>query len=210
MKPFFIAIIFLFSSWQVIAAELSKAEQATVESAIANFNTSCKIEMKAALLQLEDKKIPRSYANWAKILIDPLEYCSCGANKLRKLATPEFVRNTNPDVGYSNGLLIGAQCVLPKLKTSFPEFCENFSAELFPNSRRDGQPMPEVLQFCTCLQGDVDNINEQDIIEMAKYGEKNSQTTPSSQEFIQKALAALIKNMQRCGISNLREKYSRP
>lgn len=206
----FIAIILLSVLWQVHAAEFSSAEQKSIEIAADNFNTTCKIEMKAVLLQMEDKKIPRSYANWAKILIDPLDYCSCGESKIRKLLTPEFIRSGDFQKGYASGLLIGAQCVLPKLKTSFPEFCQNFTAELMPHSRREGQSPADVLQFCACLQTNVDRITEQDIAELAKAGNREVVASQASQEFMQKSLAALMKNMQRCGIVDLREKYLRP
>lgn len=195
-----IALSALLCVTLVSAADFTAAEREKIAGLRNDIETGCKRDVTERLgAAAQGAPVPAA-SRWLNDVANSPEYCGCTAQAFTDGLTPQMLNGSEIE---ARRLMrrSAVQCLLPKLKTSFPATCRLMVTEPLA----DGSAPPKVVEnvdaFCGCVQPaieavTVDNYDAfmratmEDYAEYRKSG-KLEAVTPGS----------LLLSMQLCGLA---------
>lgn len=206
---FFLGALLALAGACALAVDFTPAERRQVEQIRGMVESSCKKQMESKLLEaLPDN--PPVAVKWLSELSLSSDFCSCSADAFAKRVTPQLLRSGSEKEGVALGKAAGVECMLPKFKSTFPNFCRGLMGELAKNAVNDVSGEESFGKFCECVQPDIEAI-DQDSFEpfmnatMQDFAEvKRTRVMPTGNR------PSLATSMRRCGIEDLRAKAGLP
>ncbi len=117
--------------------------------------------------------------------------------------TPRMFRSGTQAEGEAIGRLAGAECLLPKMKATFPGFCSGLLKEIVKNDTLEPQASA-ISNVCGCVQKDVDAITPETLPLVMKATAVDGQAGKDASQL--RTSNSLIASLSRCGLGDLERK----
>jgi hypothetical protein len=212
MKNIFLIIL----SAMTVAAHAAPADEFTPQERQAlveiraKMTASCKGQVDNMLRSALKKdaellaKTP-SVGAWLTDLLGDAEYCTCSMDRVMEKMTPRMFRSGTQAEGEAMGRLAGAECLLPKMKATFPGFCNGLLKDIVKNDTLEAQARA-ISNICGCVQKDVDAITPETLPLVMKATAVDGQVPQEKQAAQLKTSNSLIASLSRCGLGDLERK----
>ena len=181
----------------------STEERRAVSEFQAQFESSCRNQLEAKLREPHPSPLP-SLSKWLAEMAEPSTYCACTANLVAQGLTTEMLRSGLGPDGSALVKQSGIQCILPKLKATFPLMCRDMIRDVTGIGVDSTYREAVASEFCGCSRAAVDALSVTTFepvmaATMRDYAEyQRSRNLPSPQG------GSLIAQMNACGVTELR------
>lgn len=201
--------LFVFLPFSACAAEqFTAAELKQIEAFQTTLENSCREQSK----QMEQKiqALPERAPAFARLLSRLTvsdNYCACASRRFSENITPDIVRHGTEEQGAALVKRSGTECVLPKFKSLFEDFCFDMVSEIRSTATSD-----EVAgtDFCRCLQSDLDSITVESFESFESFEAFVSNSLRDYRAYRQTRQlpnsgsgTSLVSSMQHCGLDEL-------
>jgi hypothetical protein len=200
MKKTILAIIVISFGTTVAAEEFTAAELKQVQAIRTSLENSCREELNQKIQTLP-KDAP-AIAKWISRIADSDAYCVCASDRFSKNLTPDILRHGTEEQGAALVKQSGTECVVPRLKSTFSEFCSELVSEI-PGADRSAETARN--NFCRCLQSDIDLVTTQSFEAFVSNTISEYRTYQQTQKIPAAARGtSLLSSMQHCGLEGLK------
>lgn len=200
MHAVILSLSILLSLGAFAAEPFTAAELAQVQAIQITLENSCREQLKQKTQALPEDA--PAVARWISRLAVSDDYCACTSSRFSENLTPAMLRHGTEEQGAALVKRSGTECVVPKLKSSFKEFCLDMISEI-PGSA----VFTEIAKadFCRCLQSDIDLISTESFETFVSNTIQDYRTYQQTQQVpIAARGTSLVSSMQHCGLDGLR------
>jgi hypothetical protein len=200
MKKTILAIIVISFGSTVAAEEFTAAELKQVQAIRTSLENSCREQLKQKIQTLP-KDAP-AVAKWISRITDSDDYCVCASDRFSQNVTPDILRHGTEEQGAALAKQSGTECVVPRLKSTFSEFCSELLSEI-PGTDRSAETAKS--SFCRCLQSDIDLLTTQSFEAFVSNTISEYRTYQQTRQIPATARGtSLLSSMQHCGLDGLK------
>jgi hypothetical protein len=194
-----LSVLFLFI--KVASADgFTPSERAATAKIRTAIETQCNQEIDLKLRQQQPDNAP-AISRWLTNYLTaspPSEFCACASQGVERLLTPSMLRSGTQQELAGLVRLSGAQCALPKLKSSFPSFCHDMLGEAVGHPIKSSKARTAASKFCECVQIEINSVTAENFESFTAATMKDSQAFRSTRQ-IPTDSTSLLGGIKRCG-----------
>lgn len=198
--------VFLFSlpmtSW---AGDFTPAERKAVADIRSSLEQSCQAQL--SRMPSPNPDAP-ALTRWLENISTASDYCACTSETFARKVTPQMLRSGSSEQGSALVKRSGIECIVPKLKTTFPAFCGDMIKDVTGRSDLSPTQAQTTEKFCECVQSGIDQIDADNFTEFSKTTIGDYQNYARTRELPPSGSPSLLATMQTCGIRGLKEKFA--
>ncbi len=171
---------------------------------------SCKTQVDDAMSEKLKKneallaKAP-SVGVWMNELFKGSEFCTCSTDRIMGKMTPRLLRSGTQAEAEALGMQAAAECALPRMKTTFPAFCDSLLNGIVKSEAREVRP-DAIANICGCVQTDVDAITPETLPLVMKATALEKQALDDKRETRPNTTISLGASFVKCGLGDLLRK----
>ncbi|GAB3358716.1 hypothetical protein GCM10027430_29430 [Lysobacter tyrosinilyticus] len=187
------------------ADDFTPAERKAIAETRISLEQSCQSQL--SRMPSADSDAP-TLARWLKSISTASDYCTCTAETFSRKVTPQMLRSGSSTQGAALVKQSGIECIVPKLKITFPAFCGDMVKDVTGNSVLSPTQAQTADKFCGCVQSGIDSINADNFTEFFRSTMSDYQSYVNTRELPPSSSPSLLATMQTCGIRDLKSKLA--
>ena len=191
---------------------LTPAERKQVTGYQHEMETQCRKGLAPAIAREQGRDVP-ALTRWIDQVFLEGDYCGCASARFVSEVTPRLMRTATPAEVTAFGMRVGAECMLPRLKASFPQFCqsllEDAGVKYGLSADSQAQLRSDTPATCACVTSDLEKLGVDTLKTYMENTTRDNQAYRANGTLPGPGSASLLASFQRCGVFDLRARIAR-